>query len=83
MDLFQFLILSGENSDGRSVGIVRSRTKAAEFILFNPFGRTRPVEVTQPLTQMTISSRKIIFLGSRALPVRRADKLTAICEPIV
>jgi hypothetical protein len=28
-------------------------------------------------------SRKIMFLGSRALPVRRADNLTAICEPSV
>jgi hypothetical protein len=24
-----------------------------------------------------------MFLGSRALPVREADNLTAICEPIV
>jgi hypothetical protein len=28
-------------------------------------------------------SRKIMFLGSRALPVRRADNLAVICEPIV
>jgi hypothetical protein len=25
----------------------------------------------------------IMFLGKRVLPVRRADNLTAICEPIV
>jgi hypothetical protein len=27
--------------------------------------------------------KKIMFLGSRALPVRRADNFTAIYEPIV
>jgi hypothetical protein len=39
--------------------------------------------VTQPLTEMSTRSRKIIFLASRARPVRRADNLTAIFEPIV
>jgi hypothetical protein len=38
---------------------------------------------TQSLTEMSSRNRKIMFLGSRALPVRRADNLTAICEPIV
>jgi hypothetical protein len=38
---------------------------------------------TQLLTKMSTRNRKIIFLESRALTVRRADKLTAICEPIV
>jgi hypothetical protein len=38
---------------------------------------------TQPLTEMSTRSRKIMFLGSRARPVRRADNLTSICEPIV
>jgi hypothetical protein len=28
-------------------------------------------------------NRKVMFLGSRARAVRRADNLTAICEPIV
>jgi hypothetical protein len=27
--------------------------------------------------------QKIMFLESRARPVRRADNLTAVCEPIV
>jgi hypothetical protein len=27
--------------------------------------------------------QKIVFLGSRASPIRWADNLTAICEPIV
>jgi hypothetical protein len=28
---------------------------------------------TQPLTEMSTRSRKVMFLGSRAWPVRRAD----------
>jgi hypothetical protein len=37
---------------------------------------------TQPLTEMNTRSRKI-FVGSRALPVPRADNITATCESIV
>jgi hypothetical protein len=33
---------------------------------------------TQPLTEM--STR--IFMGGKERPARKADKLTAICEPI-
>jgi hypothetical protein len=51
-----------------------------EFCQFNPFGRSRPWGSTQPLTEMSTRSRKIMFLGSIARPVRRADNLTAICE---
>jgi hypothetical protein len=40
-------------------------------------------EFTQPLTEMSFGSRKTMFLGSRARPVRKADNFTAICEPIV
>jgi hypothetical protein len=39
--------------------------------------------ITQPLTEMSIGSRQIMFLESRARPVRRDVNLTAICEPIV
>jgi hypothetical protein len=39
---------------------------------------------TQPLTEMSTRNIKIImFLGSKERLVRTADKLTAICEPIV
>jgi hypothetical protein len=38
---------------------------------------------TQPLTEMSTSSRKVIFLGSKVRQVRVADNLTAIYEPIV
>jgi hypothetical protein len=38
---------------------------------------------TQLLTEMSSSSRKVTFLGSRARLVRGADNLTAIYEPIV
>jgi hypothetical protein len=39
--------------------------------------------VTQPITEMSTGRRKIKFLGSRARPVSRADKLAAIFETIV
>jgi hypothetical protein len=39
---------------------------------------------TQPLTEMITRNIKIImFLGSRARLVRKADNFTTICEPIV
>jgi hypothetical protein len=34
--------------------------------------------VTQPLIKMNTRSRKIMFLGSRAWPVRKADNLTVM-----
>jgi hypothetical protein len=40
--------------------------------------------ITQPLTEMSTRNIKIImFLWSKVRLVRRADNLTAICEPIV
>jgi hypothetical protein len=38
---------------------------------------------TQPLTEMSTRSRKIMFLASEVLLVCRADNLAAICEPIL
>jgi hypothetical protein len=38
---------------------------------------------TQPLTEMSIRDRIKILLESKVLPVRKADNLSAICEPIV
>jgi hypothetical protein len=37
----------------------------------------------QPVTKMSTRSREIMFLESRARSVRKADNLTAICEPTV
>jgi hypothetical protein len=34
---------------------------------------------TQPLTEMSTTN----FLGDKERPARKADNLTAICEPIV
>jgi hypothetical protein len=40
--------------------------------------------ITQPLIEMSTRCIKIImFLGSKVRRVRKADNLTAICEPIV
>jgi hypothetical protein len=50
----------------------------------NPSDRTRPWGFSQPLTEISTRYRKtIMFLGSKVRRVRRADNLTAICEPIV
>jgi hypothetical protein len=39
---------------------------------------------TQPLTEMSTGNiKKIVFWGSKVRPVRGADNLTAIYEPIV
>jgi hypothetical protein len=36
---------------------------------------------TQPLTEMSTRSRKLMFLGSKVWPVRRADNLTELTIP--
>jgi hypothetical protein len=46
---------------------------------FNPSSRTMALGSTQPLTDM--STRNLP--GGKKRPARRADNLTAICEPIV
>jgi hypothetical protein len=53
------------------------------FNLANSYVHTRPWGFTQPQTEMSTRSRKIMFLGSRERPMNRADKITVICEPIV
>jgi hypothetical protein len=44
----------------------------------------KALRFSQPLSEMSTRNRKIImFLGSKARLVRRADNLTTICEPTV
>jgi hypothetical protein len=53
-----------------------------EFIFFNwpyPSSRTMALGSTQPLTEM--STRNLP--GGKGRPKRKADSLTAICEPTV
>jgi hypothetical protein len=45
----------------------------------NPSSRTMALGSTQPLTEM--STRNLH--GGKGRPARKADNLTAICEPIV
>jgi hypothetical protein len=52
------------------IGIFNSR---------NPSSHTMTPELTQPLTEMSIRN----LLGGKVWPARKADNLTAICEPIV
>jgi hypothetical protein len=49
----------------------------------NPFGRTRPWEFTQPLTEMSTGNIKKNVSGSKMWLVRGAGNLTTIYEPIV
>jgi hypothetical protein len=67
-------------------------TKALRYSLIWKVEGPRPNEMneffqslvfTQLLREKSTRSSKIMFLGIRAPPVRRADNLTAICEPIV
>jgi hypothetical protein len=53
------------------------------FMGWTHFTATKDLEFTQLLTEMSTRSRKIMFLGSRARSVGRADNFTAICEPTV
>jgi hypothetical protein len=45
----------------------------------NPSSRTMALGSTQPLTEMSTTN----LPGSKGRPARKADNLTAICEPIV
>jgi hypothetical protein len=49
------------------------------FNLLNPSSRIMALGSTQPLTEM--STRNL--LGGKRRPARKADNLTAICEPIM
>jgi hypothetical protein len=50
------------------------------FNLSNPSSRTMALGSTQPLTGM---STRNLPEGGKGRPARKADNLTAICEPIV
>jgi hypothetical protein len=50
------------------------------FKLPNLSGRTMALVFSQPLTELSTRTRRKIFLGSRARPVRKAAQLAAICE---
>jgi hypothetical protein len=49
------------------------------FNLPNPSSRTMTLWLTQPQTEM--STRNLP--GGKGRPARKADKITAVCEPIV
>jgi hypothetical protein len=39
------------------------------------------IYLTLPLAEMSTRSKEIMFLGSKARPLRKSNNLTAICEP--
>jgi hypothetical protein len=68
---------------GTTLQAGRSRDRIPDAVDFfnlpNPSSRTVALGSTQPLTEM--STRNIP--GGKGLLARKADNLTAICEPIV
>jgi hypothetical protein len=60
-------------------------TQWGDFLMLpNLSGPTRPWGLLSLLTEMSTRNIKtIMFLGSKVRRVRRADNITAICEPIV
>jgi hypothetical protein len=82
-----FYMLSGARGSVLVKALCYKPGSRSDEVIFlnvsNPSGCTS-LGFTQSLTEMSTRNRKIImFLGSRARPVLRADNLTAICEPIV
>jgi hypothetical protein len=64
---------------------VDSRTDEVNDFFFNlpnTFSRTRPWVQTASNRNENQGQKKM-FLGGKAQPVRKADNLTAICEPII
>jgi hypothetical protein len=58
-------------------------TQWGEFLnLPNLSGRTRPCGL-HSLERSTTNIKTIMFLESKVRPVRRADNLTPMCEPIL
>jgi hypothetical protein len=71
---------------GVTLQVGRSRVRdAMKRILLNlpPSGSTRPWGFTEPLTETSTRNTTIMFLGSKARPMLRADNLAAIFEPTV
>jgi hypothetical protein len=56
---------------GYRAGSIHDKTISV-FNLPNPFSRTMALGSTQPLAEMSIRKRKIMFVRSRTRPVRRA-----------
>jgi hypothetical protein len=59
------------------------RSRVRDTMRWMNFSSIYVTLTTQPLTEMSTRSSKIMCLGSRARPVRRADNRIAICEPTV
>jgi hypothetical protein len=55
--------------------------EVSEFSIYLILPAAKTLGFTQPLTKISTRKSKIVFLGSKAQPVRGADNLTAIGEP--
>jgi hypothetical protein len=67
----------------KAVGSKLNEVNEFFFQFTQSFKPYKALEFSQPLTEMRARKIKIMFLGIRERPVRRADNLTSICEPIV
>jgi hypothetical protein len=56
--------------------------RGMSYSFFHIFVRSK-LGFNQAVTEMNTRSIQIMFLGSKVRPVRRANNLIAICEPIV
>jgi hypothetical protein len=59
--------------------IILCRESLPSPTFYLPFGLTMALEMARPLTEMCTTN----LPGSKGRPARKADKLTAICEPII
>jgi hypothetical protein len=60
---------------------VRFPIRSLVFSIYLILGAALGPAVTQPPTEMSTRSRRVMFLGSRVRPVCKADSLTAIGKP--
>jgi hypothetical protein len=69
---------------GKSRKVADSTPDEVDFFnLPNPSSRTMALGLTQPLTEMSTRNLPWGGGGGKGRPARKADNLTAICEPIV
>jgi hypothetical protein len=62
----------------KAAGSIPDEVIGCFFNFPNPSSRTMALGSTQPLTEMSVRN----LPGSKGRPARKADRLTAVCEPI-
>jgi hypothetical protein len=57
---------------------IRNPVRSLKFSIYLIISALR---FAQPLTELSVRRGNVMLEGSRERPVRKADKLTATCEP--